>query len=133
MSDESDTGDPMEYIKASTIWAYIETKIGTGGSHTRLCGVSTDGTITAAELTVSATDSELTLPTFSQNRYVAFAVPNTEGDITGITQKGTALNQVGGFTRQSGTVTVSGTAYKVWVSNGVWFPALSGTTWIVAQ
>ena len=132
-SDESATGDPTNYVQAVSIYNYIKTKQGTGGSHTRWVGISTDATFTADELTSSSTTEVVTIPTFSTNSYIALAVPNTEGDITGFTQQGTSVNQLGEFTKASGTLTKSSIAYKYWVSNTVLYPVLSGTKWVISQ
>ena len=105
----------------------------TPGSHARRAGVSADDTFTAPEFTAMSTTHEITLPTFSQNRYLAFAVPDAENDITGLLVVGSGLNQFSAFERVTGVLDIGGTDYKVWRSMDVVFPVNSGTTWQVVQ
>ena len=88
-------------------------------THTRYFGRSANTSFSAPEFTSSqgssSTTDVLTLPTWTGNDYIAFAVPNTTGDITGINIDG--LNQIGGFQRVSGTLSINSVAYKVWRSN----------------
>ena len=134
ISDESATGDPTNYLTATNLWNYIDSKLGTGGSHTRWCGISSDSTFTASELTVSGTTNTLVLPSFNTDSYVAFAVPNTENDITGLEETGTGLNQLGGFTKASGTLTKNSVAYKYWVSDSAFLAAaMSASSWTITQ
>ena len=108
--------------------------IPTPGVHARFAGVSADQTITAAELTEMTNTHQVTLPSFTANRYLAFAVPNDENDISGLVVVGSGLNQIGAFSRIPGTLDKNGVALKVWRSNAVWFPsATSGSTWEIRQ
>ena len=104
------------------------TGTGSGGStpppasHTRYFGRSADTTFTATEFTGANGQSETddtfaALPTWSGNDYLAFAVPDSTGDITGIVLGSSDLNQIGAFQRVSGTLQINSVAYKVWRSN----------------
>ena len=104
------------------------------GVHARFAGVSADTTITAAELTEMTNTHQVTLPAFTANRYLAFAVPNDEADISGLVVAGSGLNQIGSFSRIPGTLDKDGVALKVWRSNAVWFAvAASASTWEIRQ
>lgn len=89
-------------------------------SHTRYWARSADTTFTAGEFTSattgrSFTTDRITQPTWTGNEYIALAVPNDTGDITRIEIDN--QNQTGAFQRVTGTITISGVAYKVWRSN----------------
>lgn len=105
----------------------------TPASHTRYFARSADTTFTAAEFTgatgQSETDDTFNLPTWSGNQYIAFAVPDTTGDITQIEIEG--QRQFGGFQRITGTTTINGTAYKIWRSNNA--INISGDTVVLTQ
>ena len=103
------------------------------GSHTRYWGRSADTDFVATEFTggtgASATGDTITIPTYTGNSYMAFAVPDDTGDITGITLDG--IQQIGAFDRVAGTMQINSTAYKVWRSiNQVNY---SGATAILTQ
>ena len=89
-------------------------------THTRYWARSADTTFAASEF-LSATTGQsfttdrITQPSWTGNEYIAIAVPDTTGDITRIEIDG--RDQTGAFQRISGTLTISGTAYKVWRSN----------------
>ena len=102
------------------------------GTHTRYVAASADNAFTAAEFLGSSTTDQLTLPAFAENRYVAFAIPNDQPDLTTIRQQGGSLNQIGAFERVAGTLRIGGQPYKVWRSRNVLLPAVSGTTWTVS-
>ena len=107
---------------------------GTGGSHTRWCGISDDSTITAAELTQSSTSSTITLPTWaSGQKYLVFALPTNESDFTDLREQGAFENQLDIFTKQSGTLTKNGETLKYWVSDSTVFQSNSGTIWVMKQ
>ena len=121
-------------IAADGTATWVATGSGGGGagagSHTRYGGYSTDSTFTADEFTTSSTTDVVTLPTFSADGWIAFAIPSTAADLTGITEVGSPFNQIGAFTKASGTLTIGGTAHKYWVSNTiVYHGPSSGTKW----
>ena len=92
----------------------------TPATHTLLGGVSADAIPAAGELTIvpNIPDHTITIPVIT-NMHILFARDSTQGDITSIvdTQDPTSQNQIGGWTKYGSTVTVSGTAYNVWVSD----------------
>ena len=57
-----------------------------------------------------------TMPTVTGNVFAAVARLATDPDPTFADVNGTGLNQFSDFTQQSGTVTLGGSAYNVWVS-----------------
>ena len=95
----------------------------------RYAGISADNQIASAELTVSSAVSEITVPTFTSNQYLAFAVPDDQPDIDSLEVAGSGLNQIAAFERQPGTVDLNGVAVKVWRSVTVVFPINSGIVW----
>ena len=78
----------------------------------------------------SQTDN-IALPDFTANRYVAIARDTRLPDIVSIRQSGGIFNEIGAFTKQSGTVTIGGQTYNVWRSNGQFFPALSEKVFVI--
>ena len=134
------TGDGGDYLRVNSGETAIEFVVAPSGgtpppaTHTRFAGASADTTFIASEFTTpGVTTDTLTLPTFTANRYVAFAVPDSTGDITGIHPVGNTLNQIGGFQRVPGTLVISGETCKVWRSNSAFFPRTSGTQWVITQ
>ena len=102
-------------------------------THTSYAGASADTTFTAAEFTSSATGGTLTLPTFTADRYVAFAIPDSEPDLTDIRSGAMgAFNQITNFQRIPGTITINGVAHKAWRSDDAFLPATSGSTWVIS-
>jgi len=96
----------------------------------RFAGVSVDRHISGSELTVSSLVSEITVPTFSQNRYLAFAVPDDQQDIDSLEVVGTGLNLIASFQRQDGlVVTDTGVPVKVWRTGTPLRQTFAGTVW----
>ena len=60
-------------------------------------------------------------------------MPNTEGDITGLLQDGNFENEIGYFTKNASTLTISSVAYKYWVSNNVFYDNNSATGYTITQ
>ena len=136
VSDNTETGITVTYDSDSGKINFVVTGGGTPApaSHTRYWARSSDTAFTAAEFLSSTTgqsetDDTFVLPTWSGNEYMGFAVPDTTGDITGINLDG--IQQFGAFQRIAGTLTISGTAYKVWRSNNQ--INFSGATAILTQ
>ena len=59
----------------------------------------------------------VTAPVIAGNNYFALARLATDPDPTFLDLDMSGLNQIGGVTEQSATVTINGSAYDVWVSN----------------
>ena len=134
------SGQVITFTQADGSVVTVTIPAGSGGgttpppaSHTRYWGRSADTTFAAADFTgadgVSSTDDRFTLPTWTGNEYFAFAVPDDTGDINSLIIDG--IEQFGGLQRVSGTLTIQGTAYKVWRSNNA--VNLSGKTVTIGQ
>lgn len=88
-----------------------------------LFGIAMNATPTAAELTVSSTDGTATLPTYTGKRYWYIARLASAADIASVIlgagsyRTNAPINQLGGFTKHSSTITANSKTYSVWVSN----------------
>ena len=82
-------------------------------------GTSADTTPTAAELTVEGVSGSGTINAYAGSRHVLVARLASEDDIRTVLRSDdvSGTNQVGAFTKHGSTVTKSGSAYNVWVSN----------------
>ena len=78
--------------------------------------VATDFTGTAG-VEYAAGEHTATMPTVTGNVFAAVARIATDPDPTYADVNGTGLNQFADFTQQTGTVTIGGAAYNVWVSD----------------
>ena len=111
---------------------------GGGGAvptHTRYAAVKETTGFVAADFTggASSTTNTITTPTWaSGSRYVAFAIPDDQPDLTSIVQQGGSFEQITAFARVAGTIDIGGTDYKVWRSNEASLPALSGATYVIS-
>lgn len=96
----------------------ITPPIPTPGSVSLKGGTSADTTPTAGELTIDGANHVLTIPAFT-SQYLLIARLASEADITSVVLSSdpTMQNQIGAFAKFGSTVTVSGDAYNVWVSN----------------
>ena len=98
---------------------------GAVGASDFLFGVSADATPSAEELTVISTDGLFAIPQYQGTRYWLIAREESEDDLTsvilsnGYYDADTAINQLGGFTKNSQTITVNSKNYKIWVSNNL--------------
>ena len=82
--------------------------------NTHATNVIGDYTETGANSADYAVTQTLTIPTFAgDNRYVSIAQPTNEPDITSINIGG--VEQLGAFTKATGTTTVGGESYEVLV------------------
>ena len=96
-------------------------------THTRRCAIRSAagnfiGTdFTSATTSTSSTTHTLTTPTWdSGTRQMAFAIPNTEPDITALYFAGdTNFNAINGFPKASYTLTIGGVVHKLWVNSAV--------------
>ena len=107
------------------------TPVGAPATFTRYAAASADQTFTAAEFTATSTSEDIVIPTFVSSSYVAFAIPSAQSDLESII--GTGLDQIGGFTKASATVTLGGTQHKYWYSNSAFLTTLSGSEWRLEQ
>ena len=57
----------------------------------------------------------INIPTFTGSDYVGIAQPTSENDITSLVIDG--VEQLGAFTKGTGTISLSGVSYEVWFSN----------------
>ena len=103
-------------------------------------GISSDATFNASEYTSVATSinpaTDGVTPTQpAANAYLAFAVPDSEGDIAYISpNQAQGDNQLNvGFQRIAGTVTLNGVAHKAWRSDIMYFPSRIADAWYVSQ
>ena len=113
--------------------------IGGGGSvatHNRRCAIrAADGSaFVAGDFLTSSSGSRsithiVTVPTWtSGKRQLAFAVPTSTPDLTGLRPNGSVFNAIGGFTKQTATLAIDGDTYKLWINPSV-FQVTSGTAW----
>ena len=83
-------------------------------------GLSADDTPQGSELTIEATNGAGVIPAFT-DRYMLIARLDSEPDITSVrfSDDQSMSNQVGAFTKHSGTVNIAGQVgdFAVWVSN----------------
>ena len=83
-----------------------------------LFGLSDNDTPVASELTITAMNGTGTIPVYSGSKHWLIARLASEDDISAVyTGNDTSINQIGAFTKFGSSVSVSGTAYNVWVSN----------------
>ena len=113
--------------------------IGGGGSvatHNRRCAIrAADGSaFVAGDFLTSSSGSRsithiVTVPTWtSGKRQLAFAVPTSTPDLTGLRPNGSVFNAIGGFEKQDDTLAIDGDTYKLWINPSV-FQITSGTAW----
>ena len=90
----------------------------TPGTVTVKGGLSADAIAGASEITIDGVNHEITYPAFT-NRHVIIWRLETEGDIKSVVLDNDPkrANQVGAFTKQSGTIDSGGQTGSVWVSN----------------
>ena len=97
------------------------------------------GNFTAADFTDASTGTSTTTHTItvatwtSGNRYLAFAIPTAETDLTTIrpTTAPESLNQIAAFPKASYTLTIAGTEYELWIYSDQAYQITSGTSWII--
>ena len=124
----TNTADGTLWIKAAGAWTkqYTYPAGGSGPepTHTEqyLAGkatntfVATDFTGTAG-VEYASGEHTATMPTVTGNVYGAVARIATDPDPTYADVNGSGLNEFADFTQQTGTVTIAGAAYNVWVSD----------------
>lgn len=105
------------------------------GTHTRYAALKATNGFVAADFTASGTSassttSTIAVPAYTDNRYLAFAVPDDQPDLTDIREEGSAFNSFSFFERVAGTITIGGSAHKVWRSTNVLFPD-SAQNWVI--
>ena len=109
---------------------------GSGATHNRRCAIrAADGSaFVAGDFLTSSSGSRsithiVTVPTWtSGKRQLAFAVPTSTPDLTGLRPNGSIFNALGGFEKQTDTLAIDGDTYKLWVNPSV-FQVTSGTAW----
>ena len=88
VTNNTETGITVTYNAGDGTYDFVVTQQGGGQpparTHQSYAGASADTTFTASEFTSSATGGTLQLPTFTADRYIAFAIPNDQPDITDI-------------------------------------------------
>ena len=96
---------------------------GSGATHNRRCAIrAADGSaFVAGDFLTSSSGSRsithiVTVPTWtSGKRQLAFAVPTSTPDLTGLRPNGSIFNALGGFEKQTDTLAIDGDTYKLWV------------------
>ena len=119
--------------------AYVDGLVNPVQAHTNYIAVSADTTFESAEFTTDSTgNSSLTnsliVPTFTGSRYIAIAVPDSVGDIIGITQGGFPVFT--SWERISGTIPipdVTGEEHKVWRTTAIQSDLASGITYEITH
>ena len=91
---------------------------------------SADTSFVATSFTASdATNSDnnlITLPTFTSRGYLAFAIPSDQPDLTLFNApSSSSTNQIGGLTKATSTLTISGETFKWWYTGRI-YTVLSG-------
>lgn len=86
---------------------------------TLLFGTSADETPVAAELTITGSMGQGTVPAYSGSMHLLIARLVSEGDITSVlfSDDLSQTNQIGAFTKFGTALTIDGSDYSVWVSN----------------
>ena len=82
----------------------------------------------------TSTDKRITTPTFTENSWLAFAVPDSTPDLTSIARSpGTFSTGLSGYVRQAGTLEIAGVDYKVWRGTSLRNAFASNDEYIVEQ
>ena len=132
--DNTETGISVQYDDASGKINFVVDTTPTPATHSRYVFTSADLDFTNAELNsgnMSNTDT-LTVPAFSSDQYLVFAIPTEEDDLTFISS-GT-LNQIDEFTKVTSPATLTaqnGDVVKLWRSTSVVFDTLSNSEWVI--
>ena len=103
--------------------------------HTRYAAVKANTAFVEADFTgalgVSSMEAEITLPDYSVNAYIAFAVPDSTPDLTDILQG--SATQFNSFIKLDATISIGGIDHNVWRSVGLLSRFFAQTTWTVVQ
>ena len=104
-----------------TTKSYVDGLVNPVQAHTNYAALKTTNTFVAADFTAagssaSSTTSDITVPAFAADSYLAFAIPDSQPDLTDIRETGSAFSSFSSFERVSGTITIGGEAHKVWRS-----------------
>ena len=101
--------------------SYVDGLVNPVQTHTNYAALKATNTFAAADFTAagssaSSTTSAITVPAFAADSYLAFAVPDSQPDLTDIRETGSAFSSFSSFERVAGTITIGGEAHKVWRS-----------------
>lgn len=132
LTDNTETGITVTYQSDNTIDFVVSGGSTPTAPATLYYGLSADNTFTAAEYTASASATQVTIPAPPADRYLAFAVPDTDNDISYISPNTpTGNNQVHTFERIPGTITLNGVAHKAWRTDAAGLPTSIAHTWYI--
>ena len=115
--------------------AYVDGLVNPVITHVNYIALSPDNAFSEAEFLAgnSAMSMSLTVPTFTSppNQFVGIAVPDVEGDITGITQGGISVFMA--FERVSGVIAIDGVDHKAWRTRVDQNDNASGIVYVITQ
>ena len=104
-------------------------------TYSRWIAISEDTVFSVGEVTVgnSSITADLVVPDFTSPplQYIGIVVPDLTGDIIDIQEQGVSVFPV--WRRISGTISFSGTTYKVWRTHAQQNDLASGKTYTVTQ
>ena len=115
-----------------TTKAYVDGLINVpSGDHARYLIVKADRTaVTEADITGATmfTTNTVVIPGFAANSFLYILVPNDQPIVRIVLETSPEQNITSQFTEQTDDYDIGGTPHDQWWSDGVYFPALSGTT-----
>lgn len=118
----------MRNIVDSVVFAAV-------GGHTRYGALGADATFIAGDFTGSSgfnsDTNTITVPSFTGNMYLAFAIRDDIADPTDIREEGSAFNSFSLFAKQTAQIDIGGDMYNVWISNAAIFPYTTDTNWVI--
>ena len=126
--------DDAHLTRKDYVDAQIQSVTPGAGNHTRYAALKTTNNFVTADFTAAGTSAmsptdSITVPAYNANRYLAFAIPDTQADLTDIREQGSDFSSFSFFERVSGTIQISGSAHKVWRSTDVLLPRTSQQVW----
>ena len=119
-----------------TTKSYVDGLVNPVQAHTNYAALKTTNTFlpadfTAAGSSASSTTSDITVPAFVVDSYLAFAIPDSQSDLTDIRETGSAFSSFSSFERVSGTITIGGEAHKVWRSTIEFLANSNAQSWTI--
>ena len=116
--------------------SYVDGLVNPVQAHTNYAALKATNTFVAADFTAvgssaSSTTSAITVPAFAADSYLAFAIPDSQPDLTDIRETGSAFSSFSSFERVAGTIMIGGEAHKVWRSTIEFLANSNAQSWTV--
>ena len=117
--------------------AFVQAAIAAGApvlTHTRYAALKANNGFNAADFTAagtsaSSTTDDIEVPAFAAARYLAFAIPFTQPDLTDIRETGSDFSSFSFFTKSNTNLTIGGSAHKVWISTAALLANADAQSW----